>query len=384
LTSSLVFKPYRLLFPAGAVFGLIGVGHWLLYSLGVLAHYRSIFHSMAQIQAFMSCLAAGFLLTAIPRRLETAPAEPWHLAVATLAPLGLLVSAWLEQWIWSQVFWLVFVATLVIFGWTRFARRGRNPPNGFVWIPFALVLGALGSLLAGARGFSGGPLSLLFHDLGRGLVLQGMFLALVAGVGSLALPLILRKEAAPDGGGSARDRWARWMHLVWMVLLLGSFPVEHLLSLRVGLALRALSIAGPLWLGAGTWRTPGVPGWHRGLVWVSTWMLPLGYVVAAVFPQLRVAGLHITFIGGFALMGLSVAAHVALAHGGYQDEVNGRTWQSLVLGGGLLVAMGARVLADVDASRFVLWLGVASGAFVVSILCWMGWIGARVIRQAPG
>ena len=51
------------------------------------------------------------------------------------------------------------------------------------------------------------------------------------------------------------------------------------------------------------------------MVWLSAWAIPAGYLGAAAEPWAAQAGLHVVFIGGFALMALSVGIHVSLAHG---------------------------------------------------------------------
>ena len=71
-------EPYLLFFPLGILLSWTGVGHWLLYALGVIGDYRPIFHSMVQIQGFMMCFAVGFLFTMIPRRTGTDPPSAAH------------------------------------------------------------------------------------------------------------------------------------------------------------------------------------------------------------------------------------------------------------------------------------------------------------------
>ena len=42
--------------------------------------------------------------------------------------------------------------------------------------------------------------------------------------------------------------------------------------------------------------------------------MPVGLLGAGLFPDLRIAALHVLFIGGFSLMGFGVATHVSLSH----------------------------------------------------------------------
>ena len=134
-------------------------------------------------------------------------------------------------------------------------------------------------------------------------------------------------------------------------MLAASFWVEVYQSLRGGLALRALLVLILLLVSARLWRLPSLPGWHRWLVWVAAWLIPLGYVAAAVFPVQKKAGLHVVFIGGFALMALSVGLHVTLAHGGYERLLRGRPWQVPVYGTLMLLATVGRALVDFDQAR---------------------------------
>src|SRR5438270_8227167 len=90
-------EPYRVLFPLGVLLAWAGVLHWLLFALGMTEEYRSIFHSMAQIQGFIACFAVGFLFTMIPRRTGTAAPAPWQMAVAIGAPIATVVCAWFER-----------------------------------------------------------------------------------------------------------------------------------------------------------------------------------------------------------------------------------------------------------------------------------------------
>jgi uncharacterized protein involved in response to NO len=218
------------------------------------------------------------------------------------------------------------------------------------------------------------------HDLGRLFLLQGMFLGLVVGVGGMVLPLLTRGTAPPDASAARRDHLERAGHLLAAVLLAGSFWVENRMSQPWGLALRAALTLAVLLLSGGIHRLPSVPGWHRRLVWLSAWMIPAGYTLAALFPLQMKAGLHVVFIGGFALMALSVGLHVTLAHGGYTRLVSGRPWQVPGFGGLLVAATVLRALCDFDPARFFLWLGAASAAFLLATIVWGSLLVPRLLR----
>ena len=359
-------QPYRVMFLLGLALAWSGVVPWLLHGLGVVLEYRSIYHSIAQVQGFMMCFAAGFLFTAIPRLTGTSPPASWQMVIAMLAPVGTVAAAWFRNWPLSQMFWFGLVATLLVFAVRRFRSGTRRPPASFVWVPLSLGMGAVGSVLIAAYGIGGAQLFHL-HQLGRLLLLQGMFLGLVSGVGSMALPLVTCGDPPPDAGREARPQ--RLLHLAAAFALIGTFLLENYVSLQWGYGLRAALVLAVLVSAGRIHRLPTVAGWHRWLVWLSAWLLPLGYSLGCLFPLQFQAGLHVVFIGGFGMLALSVGLHVSLALGG-RDEVHGRPWQVPILGALLLLAMASRgALVFVPAQNLPL-LAVAAAAFLLATLVW--------------
>jgi uncharacterized protein involved in response to NO len=369
------------MFPLGALLAWAGVLHWLLHALGLLANYEPVFHSIAQIQGFMMCFAVGFLFTAIPRRTGTGPPAAWQMVVAVLAPVGTVIAAWFERWIISQVCWLALVIVLIGFAVNRFltAEATRRPPNSFIWVPLSLTMGIAGSALIATGGILGEGYFWL-HDLGRLFLLQGMFIGLVVGVGGMVLPLITSGDAPGDATATWSDHLARAGHVAAALVLSASFWIECMISQVGGLALRAAIVLTVLLVSGRVYRAPSTPGWHRRLVWLSAWMIPAGYTMAALFPLQSKAGLHVVFIGGFAMMALSVGLHVVLAHGGYASMTTGRPWQVPVYGGLLIAAMVLRAMCDFDRSHFFIWLGAAAAAFLAATIVWGSLVVPRLLR----
>jgi uncharacterized protein involved in response to NO len=100
------------------------------------------------------------------------------------------------------------------------------------------------------------------------------------------------------------------------------------------------------------------------------WCIPVGNALVAAFPDYRQAGLHVLFIGGFALLTLTVSAHVALTHGGRAELLRGRPWSAVAMIGLLALALAGRILVVVDQTRFYLWLGIAASAFLAATVAW--------------
>src|SRR5690348_4847137 len=100
------YGPYRLLFPIGVLCGLIGVGHWLFWSLGWVAEGRTFFHATLQVQGFLTCFAVGFLMTALPRFLGAAPASLFEVGCVLAASLAFILFVCLTRWTASQAAFL--------------------------------------------------------------------------------------------------------------------------------------------------------------------------------------------------------------------------------------------------------------------------------------
>lgn len=376
-------EPYRILFPLGVALAWVGVGKWFLLAAAGWGTYASAGHAITQIQGFLMCFAAGFLLTAIPRRTGSAPASAGLVAVAALAPIFTTIAANLGAFGASQTFWLILVVALVVFA-VRRLRGGqgarRRPPNAFVWVPTSFLLGLIGSFLMALRAL--GPEWRDVHDLGKDLLVQGMFLGLIVGVGALVFPLITRGEGPPDGEATPGDRRARAAHLAAALGLAATFAVERWVHEGAGLALRAALVTAVLIGGARLDRRPRLTGLHRRVVWLGAWCVPAGLALAAVDPAWRLAALHLTFIGGFAALALGVGVHVALSHGDDPSPLDRRPWQVALMAALLAAAVGLRLAMALDPARLWTWLGASSLAFLLATIAWGVFTVPRLFRAS--
>ncbi len=368
-------EPFRVLFPLGIALLWAGILHWVLFALQWITRYEPVFHSIVQIQGFLTAFAAGFLLTAIPRRTCTAPPGPVTMAIAIAAPVGTSVLAWFHLWGASQVPWLALVIALTGFALRRFRKAERRPPASFVWVPMSFAIGVLGSALIALYGMHA-TADFRWHDVGRGLLLQGMFLGLVIGVGGLALPLMTRKEPAPDADPARPG--VLLAHVFGALVLIASFALESFVSMRLGYALRAALVLAMLELTARIHRSPSVPGLHRRYMWLAAWLLPIGYTLAAIWPADRQIGLHTAFLGGFAWLTLTIGMHVTLAHGGAGQRLDRASPGVIGFGLCMTLALAGRVAAEVDGLHRLLWIGLSAGLLLLATVFW----SARVLPFA--
>src|ERR687891_873713 len=107
-------EPHRLLFPLGAALALVAV---LPFEVGGAGGGSvASFHSVAQIQGFITSFVIAFLYTYLPRRTQTAAPDAWQMIAALVLPSVAVFSAWAHQELIAQSLWLVLL--LVVLGFT--------------------------------------------------------------------------------------------------------------------------------------------------------------------------------------------------------------------------------------------------------------------------
>ncbi len=373
-------EPFRLFFILGVVLSWVGVGHWLLYALGVTQTYSCESHGLIQMQGFMMAFAVGFLLTALPRRTQSARATTSELAIIAAGLITATIGAAIENWRAAQIGYAVVFLLLVRFAATRFvgSKAGRRPPAAFVLIPLGVLHGLLGALLIVTESQASSWLS----GFGNLLVQQGVFLCFVIGVGSLILPLMSGVAPPPDLGSSPAETRKAVLFAFAGLAIFFSLLLEQLGWVATGPLLRATVVALGLAFGGRALRPPGKPGLHRQLVWLSVWMIPIGLAASAIWPDFRVAALHVTFITGFALMAFGVASHVSLGHLGMDDLAIGRPWPVVALAVTFPLAALTRVAADASETYFE-HLGLAAAIWLIGSALWLGFFAPALLRKPP-
>ena len=360
-------EPFRLFFPLALVLGAAGVAHWVLYTTGAIGSYLGRFHATTQTQAFLVAFAAGFLLTALPKRTQTEPAS-W-LEIGAL--LGLLPIVSLATLLDAQALGqLAYAAALVViaqFAIRRFVARaaGRRPPASFALVPIGLVAGLVGAALTSSGLAESVPAWTL--AIGRRLTYEGVFTCLALGIGAFFLPLAGRGEGAPDLDKG--NRLAVVAYGAAGLAIVAGLVVEVAGAPQVGALIRS-AVALTVLIASGAYRPPTLPGANRWLVWISAWAIPIGLLGAGLFPDHRVESLHVMFVGGFGLLAFTVSAHVVLGHTGQEAAQAGRPWPVLAFGALFAAAMAMRVSVTAVPEHYFGWLGVAASLWLAGATAW--------------
>lgn len=359
-------EPYRLFFPIGIIFGVLGTwvwirfGLWAQYGLGGPTTYAKLFHGDVMVGGFLFSFATGFVMTAVPRFLGSYPATRMEKSSSTITLIILLGSAAFGNRLLFHFVSFVALALLIGFYLKRNQSASHRPPSSFAFVFLGLTMGFVGAGIMIWNDFWGIPTDIL--HFGRLLYTQGMFLGLILGVGSRMVPAILG-QGRPSNGLSQIQVSPKAYGRVHpaLILLTFSFPIEVWFHPRGGQALRAAVV---LWIVLRAWkiyRKPGVPGPLSFWVWVSSWSLVIGVWLQPFIPGLRIHGLHLSLIGGFGLLTLMIASMVTLSHGGH-DMTQIRK-SKLLTAVGLLVFLAAltRAVAPLTDEGYVLhllWAGI--------------------------
>src|SRR2546421_714969 len=234
-------EPYRLLFPLAALLAWAGVLPWLFFAFrlrpvyesvnGMLA-YRSFLHPLAELDGFLGCFAAGVVLTAL-----RPPPAGWQILVAAIAPLISATCAALGHWQLGQMASLALLAVMLEFALRRLTRP-LSP--GLLWIAFGFLMGAGGAAIAELAAKHGSEWFWV-HEMGRDLVMQGLFTGLAVAAGR-----VMRRG----------DRTSPVLHVIAGAVFVASFWVGRRFGAHLGFAIRA---AVTVWL-----AVPFRPQWGVG------------------------------------------------------------------------------------------------------------------------
>lgn len=370
-------EPYRLLFPLGALLGILGVMLWPA-AVWAGAPYPYHAHAGIMIQGFLSAFVIGFLGTALPRLLEVkrvggGETVIYAAGLVLTSTLHLLDFRFLAEWTF-----LMLLGGFMIRLLQRARKRQDLPPPGFVLVFLGLVAALTGTILQMINSLpSGGqPLTGFFGEiLGKRLLYQAYLLLPIMGIGAFLLPRFFGLPNRQDFPTSLQPT-AAWKRRAWFAAACGgavliSFALEAAGWWRSGFTLRAVAIA--------FYFIREVPflqsGLSRGsLAWALRFALlsiPVGYGVMALFPTWHTGLIHIVFITGFSLLTFTVATRVVLGHSGQSARLK----QTMAAVNGVTVlfilAMLTRVSADWMPEVRLSHYGYAAVCWALAVILWL-------------
>ena len=356
-------EPFRAFFPLGVLGGLAGVWPWVGYRLGWADSYSGIGHGLLQIQGFEMAFAIGFLMTTLPRFLETNRTRLWELGIGwSLCATG-IVALTLNAWRLGEGLFLALAVHVSLFGLRRLRSRGDDPPPFFAFFP-------VGFLSAG-----GGAALILwpqpgFERLGETLVEQGILLAFVLAVGSFLGPrLLYGNRTFPETTTQSAQRQLLVFGGVGLALAI-SFPIEVAVHSGAGQVLRAVIVSGYLFGILRVYRSPVQPWFHVHLLRLSFWSLCVGLWMPPLLPDHSLAALHLTFIGGFGLMTMIIATRVVTGHCDAESLWQGNRLPIVVPVGLIALSVPVRLAADMAPLLYFECLAAAGVLWLAGVGLW--------------
>jgi uncharacterized protein involved in response to NO len=383
--ADLASEPFRLFFPAGVVAGLVGVSLWPLHLLGLKQFYPGASHARIMVFGFFAAFIFGFLGTAMPRMLSTRPFRRFEILPLFIAHITMVVAFAFDRLLLGDLLFLVlltgFIACLV----PRLKQRQDTPPPGFVLVGFAFLSVASGALVGVILHYVEEPSS-LWITLQKLLAYQGFVLMPILGIGPFILPRLFGMESSHNFPESLAfpPGWGRKAALAAITgfLIFASFLIEAGGWIRTGNSLRFLTVLAYLSLELPLRST--APTNALGLcIRLAFAGVLAGFLAVAIWPGYRVALLHFTLVGGFAIVTVVVATRVVFGHSGQLAKLKGRnTWllASVIL---MLIGMATRISADFLPKVLVSHYIYGALFWSAGLLLWAAFVLPRVLLSEP-
>lgn len=369
MIQSLRSNPFRLFFPLGVLFALIGVGEWVFWSIGWTIPAVSFTHASLQAQGFLACFVVGFLMTAFPRFTGTEPAALYEIGAGFLAALVFLGTTLWKEFAAAQVCFLALISTLMFFAIRRFPHRSKPLPPSFLLMGFGFLHALTGPVLVVISGL--GDKNIELYTLGRQMTQLGFLLCMVMGITGQLAPFLMGYTADPEQGDDFRKGPTAFLiHGICGALLYISFWMIPWME-RPAYFLRAVVVTGHLLLFARITRPVRKKTALIYFFTLSMWMIPVGLWTAAFLPVYRIAALHFVFIGGFSLMIFSFGQLIVLSHSREAALLNGRLIPLKIVGSIVVAAALMRVSADFFGGAYMLLIHLSSGLWVLAALFWL-------------
>jgi uncharacterized protein involved in response to NO len=340
--------------------------------MGKMAQYPGSSHSLVMIGGFLTCFAAGFLMTAIPRFTGAGPAKSAELLIVIFAQISIPFSMlFFGQGMVPALGPLVTLVTVVVFAIRRFAQRKNPPPPSFLFLGIGLASGLIGLALLVLGNWGLAPVTA--QSLGRLLFFQCFMLSLVVGVGGRLIPALLG-----GGGLGAFSRRISYQALAGAFVL--SYLIEWSLHATGGKLLRAALVS---LIAVVVWQIHKLPGVRSYLaygIWVGGWLLITGLWGAALLPAYSIHFMHLLYIGGFGLMTLMIATRVVLAHGGYSLSLESRLPALPWIIGLTVFAAVTRLVAGLIPAAYETHLIYAAAVWIFGVAVWLVELGRRAVK----
>jgi len=375
-------EPFRVFFPEGVLAGILGVGLWPLHFAGIISSYPGEAHARIMAYGLFGGFIFGFLGTAMPRLLSVPPLGLRN--VLTLLGLHLLMLLFFvaHKIFWGDITFLLLLLLFLSLMLRRLRCRKDTPPPGFTLVGLAFLCVLTGAIIALFEPWmeeSGAS----WIVLQRRLSYQAFVLLPILGIGPFLLPRFFGLQSPHDFAEALAPSMA-WKKKAAIALSAGLLIIASLFlelegSVQVAYGVRSATIIVYLLIEFPFRKAPAFKNALEACLRIAFAALVSGFLIIAFFPAFRVGLLHLTLIGGFAIITLTVATRVVFGHSGNLEKLKEKNRWLLVSVGVMLFAMATRVSGDfwpkIMASHYtygaILW--------IAAVLLWSGYVLPKVL-----
>ena len=308
----------------------------------------------------------GFLGTAMPRMLS---ANPFRLI--EVIPLLALHLAMVFSLAAGKVFFgdaLFLVLLVCFFGCLaiRATKRKNIPPPGFVLVGVAFLCVTAGTILSVIQNFW--DIDTHWITLQRLLSYQGFVLLPILGIGPFILPRFFGMPNQHDFTEALvpTKGWIKkaLVALVTGAVIIGSFFIEAFGWHRTAHAVRFAATLIYLILEMPFHRAPKTGNALGASIRIAFIGVLAGFLGVTFLPAYRVSLLHLTLVGGFAVIMFVVATRVVFGHSGNIALLKGRNRWLLIAVGLMLFGMATRMSGD-------FWPRVLQSHYIYGAILWI-------------
>jgi uncharacterized protein involved in response to NO len=365
-------EPFRIFFNQAIVAGVLGVALWPLHFWGAMESYPGVPHVRVMVFGFFGGFIFGFLGTALPRMLSAEPLRVWQVMTLLVLHGAMVIAYTIGKILAGDVLLTLLLLTFV--GCVIPRARGRKdvPPPGFVLVALAFVAVFSGTFLAILQHFRELPLSWIYFQ--RLLSSQGFLLLPILGIGPFILPRFFGLPSSHNFPESlnAPPGWTRKALLAlgtgFLVLL--SLAIEAAGWFRLGHALRFLAVLAYWAIEMPFRAAPGFKSAFGACLRIAFLMLLAGFLAVVFFPAYRVSLLHLTLIGGFAVITFIVGTRVVFGHSGNIEKLRAPNRWLLLPIGLMLFGMATRISGDIWPQVLVSHYSYGAVLWVLGTLAW--------------
>jgi len=377
---TLTEEPFRLFFPMALLVGVAGVALWPLYFSGILVFYPGQTHARLMAYGFFGGFILGFLGTALPRMLSARPLGSSEVALLVALHSAMSLALLAGKTTFGDGLFIALILCLGVMLSVRIRGRGDVPPPGFVLIGLALGCAGVGACLSIRQSYSEG--AAFAGGLQHLLVYQGFILLPILGVGAFLLPRFFGTENLHNFPESVQPPpgWMREAVLAAVagLLIVGSFWLEVSGWYRTGPALRLMIAAVYLFRAVPIYRRAPAQNALVSPLRLALILMLTGFLATVLMPTFRVALLHLTLVGGFAVITLTVATRIVYGHSGNLAMLTQpNRWLRLVVVL-ILLAMVTRISGDFLPRVLASHYSYGSIIWILAVLVWAGYVLPKV------